>query len=58
MLALGVAELQGAGHGVKDVVGYAADVAVLQAVVPLGADPGQHRDLFAAQPGYPSPLMA
>jgi hypothetical protein len=53
VLALGVVELQGAGHGVEDIVGHAADVALLQAVVPVGADPGQHGDLLAAQPGHP-----
>ena len=54
---LGLVELQGAGHGVEDVVRDAADVALLQADVPVGADPGQHGDLLAAQPGHP-PLAA
>jgi hypothetical protein len=55
VLAFDVAELQGAGDGVEDVVGDAADVALLQADVPVGADAGEHGDFFAAQPGYAPP---
>ena len=55
VLPLGVVELQGTGDGVEDVVGHAADVALLQADIPVGADPGEHGDLFAAQPGHSPP---
>ena len=35
-------------------LGDAAEVAALEAGVVLDADPGQHRDLAAAQPGHPA----
>jgi len=46
--AFDVVELQGACDGVEDVFGDAADVAPLELRVVLGADPGDHGDLFAA----------
>ena len=46
---LGVVEVQDARHGVEDIGGHAVEVAFLQADVPVGAHPGQHGDLFAAQ---------
>jgi hypothetical protein len=55
MIAFDLAELQGAGDRVEDVVGDAADVALLQVDVPVGADTGEHGDFFAAQPGYAPP---
>ena len=49
MVTLGLVELQGVDDAVQDVVGDAADVAALEARVVLDADPGEHRDLLAAQ---------
>lgn len=51
MIAFDVGQPQGAGDGVEDVLGDAADVAPFQADVPVGADSGQHGDLLPAQPG-------
>jgi hypothetical protein len=56
--AFGLVELQGAGVGVQDVVGNARDVALLQPDVPVGADPGQDRDLFAPQSWHAPPTAA
>jgi hypothetical protein len=47
--AFGVVEPQGAGDGVQDRVGGAAGIAALQPGVVRDADPGQQRDLLAAQ---------
>ena len=55
MGAFDVVELQGTGDGFEDVFGDAADVAALELRVVLDADPGEHRHLFAAQPGHPPP---
>lgn len=53
--AFDVVQPQGAGHSVEDVTGDAADVALLQPGVPLGAHSGENRDLLAAQPRHPAP---
>ena len=50
MGAFGLVELQGAGDAFEDVVGHAVGVAALESRVVLDADPGEHRDLLAAQP--------
>jgi hypothetical protein len=55
-IAFDVGQLQGAGDRVQDVIGDAADVALLQADVPVRAVPGEHGDLFGAQPRYGSVL--
>ena len=52
--AFGVVEQQGAGDGVQDGVGGAAGVAALQPGVVRDADPGQQRDLLAAQARDPA----
>ena len=44
-----VVELQRASDGVEDVVGHAADGAAFELDVVLGADPGEHRHLLAAE---------
>jgi len=49
--ALGLVELERSGEGVEHAVGDAAGVSALEAGVVVGADPGEHRDLFAAQAG-------
>ena len=49
MGAFGLVELQGADDAFEDVFGHAAGVAAFEAGVVLDADPGEHRDLFAAQ---------
>ncbi len=54
MGAFGVIEQQGAGDGVQDRVGGAAGVAALQPGVVRDADPGQQRDLLAAQTRDPA----
>ncbi len=54
MGAFGVVEQQGAGDGVQDRVGGAAGVAALQPGVVRDADPGQQRDLLAAQARDPA----
>jgi hypothetical protein len=51
--ALGVVELQRAGDGVQHALRDPAEVPALQAHVVVDADPGQHRDLLATQPGHP-----
>ena len=48
---LGLVQLQGAGEPFEDAVGRALRVPALQAGVVVHADPGQQRDLLAAQPG-------
>ena len=53
MGAFGVVELQGAGDGVEDGRGDAGERAAFELGVVLDADPGQGRDLTAAQPGHP-----
>jgi pimeloyl-ACP methyl ester carboxylesterase len=52
--AFGVVEQQGAGDGVQDGVGGAAGIAALQPGVVRDADPGQQRDLLAAQARDPA----
>jgi len=52
--AFGVVEQQGAGDGVQDRVGGTAGVAALQPGVVRDADPGQQRDLLAAQARDPA----
>ena len=47
----GLAELQCSGDGFQHAVGDAGQVAFLQPGVVVGADPGEHRDFLAAQPG-------
>jgi hypothetical protein len=39
---------------VEDAVGGAAEVSAFQAVVVVDAEPGERRDLLAAQPGHPT----
>jgi len=56
--SLGLVELKGARDGIKDVVGDAADVPLLQTHVPVGAHPGQHGDLFAPQAGHAAAAAA
>src|SRR4051812_16873013 len=46
---LGLVELQRAGDRVQDVLGHAADVALLEPRVPVRADASEHSDLFASQ---------
>ena len=46
----GVVELQCPHDAFEDVIGDTVGVAALEAGVVLDADPGQHGDLFAAQP--------
>ncbi len=58
MQPLGLVKLQGAGHGVEDFGGDAADMPFLQAHVPLGAHTGQDGDLFAPQAGHAPPPAA
>jgi hypothetical protein len=52
MIAFDIGQLQGAGDCVEEVAVIAADVALLQPDVPVGADTGDHGDLLAAQPGH------
>ena len=52
MVAFGLVELQGVHEPVEDAVGDAADAAALETGVVLDADPGEQRDLLAAQPGH------
>ena len=47
--AFGLVELQGAGDAFEHVVGDAVGVAAFEPGVVLDADPGEHRNLFAAQ---------
>ena len=42
-----IVELERAGDRLEDVLGHAADVALLQPGVPLGAHPREHGDLLA-----------
>jgi hypothetical protein len=49
--ALGLVELERSGEGVEHAVGDAGGVSALEARVVVGADPGEQRDLFAAQAG-------
>jgi hypothetical protein len=46
-----VGELQSPGDGGEDLGGHAADVALLEAGVPLRADAGEHGDLLPAESG-------
>ena len=52
MRALGLVELEGVRERVQHAVGGAAEVAALQAVVVVDAQPGERGDLLAAQPGH------
>ena len=49
---LGLVELQGAADAVDDGLGDAGGVAAFEALVVLGAHPGEQGDLFAAEPGH------
>jgi hypothetical protein len=49
--AFGFVQPEGAGEGFQDTFGDAAELSPLQTGVVLGADAGEHGDLFAAQPG-------
>src|SRR4029077_16941777 len=49
MGVFGFVELQGAGDGVEHAVGNSRQVAPLQLRVVVGADPGEHGDLFTTQ---------
>ena len=49
MCAFGLVEVQRTGEGVEHRVRDAGQVAPFQAGVVVGAHPGEHRDLFAAQ---------
>ena len=51
---LGVVELQGTGDGLQHAVGRAAQIALLQPGVVVGADPGELGDLLAAQARHPA----
>src|SRR6266511_4227517 len=51
---LGFVELQCSGDPFEHVLGDTASVAAFESRVVLDADPGQHRDLFAAQARYPA----
>jgi hypothetical protein len=51
--ALGLVEVERADQVLQHAVGDAAGVAALQPDVVVDADAGQHRDLFASQPGHP-----
>jgi hypothetical protein len=53
VVTFGVVELQGPGDRVEDRVGDAGQVAPFEPGVILDADPSQHRDLSATQPGHP-----
>ena len=57
MGAFGFVELQGAGDAFEHVVGDTVGVAALESRVVLDADPGEHRDLFAAQ-AFDAPVRA
>jgi hypothetical protein len=48
----GVVELQRPGDRLQHRLGRAGQVPPLQAHVVIDRDPGQHRDLLPAQPGY------
>jgi len=52
--ALGLVQLQGAGDALEDAVGRPGGPAAFQAGVVVDADPGEERDLLAAQPGDPA----
>jgi hypothetical protein len=51
--ALGLVEVESPDEVLQNAVGDAAGVAAFQANVVIDAHPGQHRDLFAAEPGHP-----
>ncbi len=48
MVAFGVAQPQGSGDRVENLVGHADDVTLLQPDVPIRAHSGEHSDFFAA----------
>ena len=48
-----VVQAQDPGQGVHHLLGRTAITPAFEPDVVLGADPGQHRDLFAAQAGHP-----
>ncbi|EPH44313.1 hypothetical protein STRAU_2753 [Streptomyces aurantiacus JA 4570] len=50
--ALGVVEPQHPGDGVQDAVGHVVGAALFESYVVVDADPGQLRQLLAAQPGH------
>src|SRR5918996_4751878 len=51
-------ELHRPGDRLEDVLGHAADVALLQPGVPVRADSCQDGDLLAPQPGHPTAAAA
>ena len=51
--ALGLGQPQGPRQRLEHGLGDAAEVAALQPRVVLHAEPGEHRELLAAQPGDP-----
>jgi hypothetical protein len=53
-----LAQPQRLGDGLQDLLGHAADVALLQPGVPFGAHSGQDGDLLAPQAGDPTSAAA
>ena len=58
VLGLGLVESERSGDGVQDLRRDAGEIAALHPRVVVGAHPGEHRHLLAAQPGHPAAAAA